>query len=427
MSDQLASLGIIPCEGYAAENISAAKPDLVIIGNVIRKENVEAQEVMRLGLAYLSMPQAIREFFLKEKTTLVIAGTHGKTTCSTMAAWLLESAGAQPGFLVGGIGKNLEKSAKLGAGKFFVVEGDEYDSSFFDKKAKFLHYHPQTLILNAVEFDHADIYKDLGQVMGAFAELLLLMAPTCRVVACWDDPNIRELLSKCPCPVFTFGLTSGAELRADSFEFGATTKFRILQKGKELGWVESPLPGKHNIKNTLAAFGALLNLGIPFADLAAALKEFQSVKKRQEILATIGERVIIDDFAHHPTAVYETLMALKEKYVGRKLWAIFEPRSNTTRRKVFQKDFVQAFKPADEIILAPLFHPEKIPEEERLHLEDLVDDLKKEGKKTRCCPIEQMISVLVEETGPQDILCFMSNGGFGGIHHKVIERLRQKK
>ncbi|MBI3541149.1 MAG: UDP-N-acetylmuramate:L-alanyl-gamma-D-glutamyl-meso-diaminopimelate ligase, partial [Deltaproteobacteria bacterium] len=337
--------------------------------------------------------------------------------------------GQSPGFLVGGILKNFGKSYQLGSGDYFVVEGDEYDSAFFDKKAKFLHYHPQILILNAVEFDHADIYKDLDAVMAAFSELIQKMAPSGLIVADGSNANVKKLLTQAPCRVMTFGLEEkvGVQnfeplLRATKIEFGEKTRFQFSHGDKELGVVTTPLAGRHNLKNLLGVIGVLLELGIPLTEINAALAEFQGVKRRQEELGTIDGVTVIDDFAHHPTAVRETLAALRSKYRGR-LWAIFEPRSNTTRRKVFEKDFATAFDDADEIIFAAPYLPEKIPQEERLEPVQVVEAMKKRGKKARYLPsVEEIVRVVLEEKKSGDVICIMSNGGFGGIHAKLLQK-----
>jgi UDP-N-acetylmuramate: L-alanyl-gamma-D-glutamyl-meso-diaminopimelate ligase len=371
------------------------------------------------------MPQAIAKFFLEDRFPIVVAGTHGKTTTASLLAWILERSGQAPGFFVGGILKNFGRSYQVGTGDTFVLEGDEYDTAFFDKGPKFLHYRPRMLVLNAVEFDHADIYKDLAHVMASFEKLVALLPRDGVVFADGDNANVRALVAKAPCRVVPFGLKAGASLAADEVAFGEKTRFRALRDGREIGRFESPLPGRHNLKNLLAAIGVALELGIAAADIQRALTEFESVKRRQEVLGVFRGVTLIDDFAHHPTAVTETLAALRGRYGTAKIWAVFEPRSNTTRRNVFQKDFAKAFESADEVVLAAPYLAEKIPEGERLHPEAIVADLKARGKKAFFLPsIDEIVALIARDARPGDVVCFMSNGGFGGIYEKVIRALK---
>ncbi len=425
MSDQLTALGIDVMIGYKPENLDAAKPDLVVVGNAISKDNAEVLEVQKRGLTLLSMPQAIAELFLENRFPLVIAGTHGKTTTASLLAWVLERSGQSPSFFVGGILKNFDRSYQLGLGDYFVLEGDEYDTAFFDKGPKFLHYRPRILILNAVEFDHADIYRNLDHVMESFTKLVALLPKDGVIFADGDNANVRKLVEKAPCRVVTFGLDAGASLAADEMAFGDKARFRAVRDHQEIGRFESPLSGRHNLKNLLAVMGVALELGVTVFDIQRALAEFESVKRRQEVLGTFRGVTLIDDFAHHPTAVAETLAALRGKYGKSKLWAIFEPRSNTTRRNIFQKDFAQAFDPADEIIFAAPYLAEKIPEGERLHPEEIVADLKARGKKAFFLPsVDDIVSLIARDTKAGDVVCFMSNGNFGGIYDKTIQALK---
>lgn len=430
MSDQLASLKINVLNGYTSKNLEKTRPDLVIVGNAVSKTNEEVLALQNLGLPRLSMPEAVEKIFLSDRFSIVVAGTHGKTTSSALLAWLLERTGQSPSFLVGGILKNFSSSYQLGSGDYFVIEGDEYDSAFFDKKPKFLHYRPRMLILNPVEYDHADIYKNLDEVMQAFSGLISLMPKEGLVLACSDSPNVKKLIAQAPCRVVTFGSKGAANLKAENIRFGEQTLFEVIQNGKALGTLASPLLGRHNVDNLLGVTGILLELGIPLKEINTALLEFQGVKRRQEVLATIRGITLIDDFAHHPTAVLETLKALRHRYPEGRLWAIFEPRSNTTRRKVLQKDFITAFEPADEIIFAAPYLPEKIPEEERLDPLQVIEDLKKHGKKARYFSsdshIDDIVDTVTREANAKDVLCFMSNGGFGGIYEKMMTQLKIK-
>lgn len=423
MSDQLADLKIPVFNGFKPSNLDEARPDLIIVGNAVSRTNEEVQVAQARKIPMLSMPESIEQHFLSDHFPLVVAGTHGKTTTSSLLAWVLERTGQSPSFLIGGILKNFGKSYQLGSGDYFVVEGDEYDSAFFDKKPKFLHYRPRMLILNPVEFDHADIYKNLEHVLQAFGELIQLMPRDGLILACGDSPNVRALVSKAPCRVITFGTETG-DLQAQQITYEEKTRFELFQNGKSIGKVASPLMGRHNASNLVGVIGLLLEIGIPLREIQSALDEFQGIKRRQEILATLRGITLIDDFAHHPTAVLETLQAIRERYHEGRLWAIFEPRSNTTRRKVFQKDFVQAFEPADEVVFAAPYLPEKIPESERLDPAQVITDLRHHGKKARYfASVDEIVDVVSKEALNQDIVCFMSNGGFGGIYEKMIQRL----
>jgi len=424
MSDQLAAMGIEVKMGYRADNVVSTSPDLVVVGNAISKNNEEVLAVQERNIPLLSMPQAISRFFLESRFPIVVAGTHGKTTTSSLLAWILERSGQSPGFFVGGILKNFDRSYQLGQGDYFVLEGDEYDTAFFDKGPKFLHYHPQMLILNAVEFDHADIYRNLEQVMESFEKLVAILPASGVIFADGDNANVRKLVAKAACRVVTFGLGSENELTATHIEFGETVRFRCLRKGQEAGRFETPLAGRHNLKNLLGVLGVLLDLGIASDEINRALAEFEGIKRRQEVLAVLNGVTLIDDFAHHPTAIKETLSAMRLKYGAKRIWAIFEPRSNTTRRNIFQKDFAAAFDDADQIIFASPYQPEKIPEAERLHPEEVVTDLQKRGKKARYIPdVDLIVDLVAKESRPGDVLCFMSNGGFGGIYQKVVRAL----
>lgn len=419
MSDQLAALGIEVKRGWHAENIALS--DKVIIGNAVSKDNPEVLEVQRLNLPTLSMPQAVSDLFLQDRFPIVIAGTHGKTTTCGLAAWILERTGQSPGFLIGGILKNFGRSYQLGTGNYFVVEGDEYDSAFFDKGPKFLHYKPQMLILNPVEFDHADIYRDLNHVLSAFEKLLTLLPKDGLLVANWDSEHVRRLCRQPPCPLLTVGLHPEAVLRAEHLTFQGGVAFDLVRSGKNLGRIRTPMIGRHNVQNLLAVLGITLELGIPLPEIQTALTEFQGIKRRQEVLKGTGGRILIEDFAHHPTAIRETLAAIRAAYPQGRLWALFEPRSNTARRRVFQKEFVQAFDSADEILLAPVYQPEKIQESERLDEHQLVQDLQKRRKKARRgASIDELVQIVTEESRPQDIICLMSNGSFGGIYQKIL-------
>ncbi len=431
MSDQLAAMGIDIRMGYLPENIEATKPDMVVVGNAISKNNPEVLEVQHRGLPLLSMAQALADFFITDRSSIVVAGTHGKTTTSGLLAWLLEDAGRSPGFFVGGILKNFEKSYQLGSGPEVILEGDEYDTAFFDKGPKFLHYRPHRLILNSVEFDHADIYRDLDHVMEAFGKLVALVPAEGLIVADGENENVLKLIRTARCRILTCGVDDGTfsttDYSARDVKYGPiSTEFTLISKDREIGKFESPMPGRHNLKNLIADIVVALDLGILPEKIQDSVKKFQGLKRRQEVLGIFRGVTLIDDFAHHPTAIRETLAALRARYDGRKLWAIFEPRSNTTRRNVFQKDFLKAFDGADEILFAAPFQPEKIPEADRLHPEDVVKGLQAAGRKARYVPeVDAITAVIAQEAREGDVICFMSNGGFGGIYQKTIDALER--
>lgn len=422
MSDLLKNLKIPVESGFDPRHLEPA-PDFAIIGNAVSKSNPEVQKILEKKIPYDSMPGALERFFLKEKLPIVVAGTHGKTTTAGLASWMLEQLGESPGFLVGGILKNWDRSFQLGSGRYFVVEGDEYDSAFFDKEAKFLHYHPEILILNPVEFDHADIYRDLPHLLSSFQKLLESMSPAARVIAHHQNENVKILRAFCRSEPITFGLHPEATIRAEGVHLETETRFQLIYRNKAQGEVVSPLWGRHNIENSLGVLTLLLEWGKPLPQILEALRNFQGMKRRQEVVSQ-SNRLILDDFAHHPTAIRETLRAVRDRFPSRRLWAIFEPRSNTTRRNVFQQEFPHSFDPADEVLMAPVYLPEKIPESERLQPELVVKELKKVGKKARLLNYSEILETLVSESREGDIFCFMSNGSFGGIIPEVIQRLQ---
>ncbi|MBI1909780.1 MAG: UDP-N-acetylmuramate:L-alanyl-gamma-D-glutamyl-meso-diaminopimelate ligase [Deltaproteobacteria bacterium] len=433
MSTQLESLGIPLYQGYRPENLSS-NLDLVIVGNAVSRTNPEVTALLEGGrlaqkkIPTLSMPQALFEFFLKEKTPLVVAGTHGKTTTASLLAWILNHAGRDAGFLIGGILKNFKKSYHLGGGPYFVVEGDEYDTAFFDKGPKFVHYAPQMVLLGPVEFDHADIYKDLNDVMGAFEKLIPVIPPNGFLVACADSPQTLKLASLFSGRKTTYGFSLQAEWRAEQITFTAEeANFQVVYRGKRLGSVRSPLAGRHNIQNLLGVIALTTNIGFCLEEINRALARFESVKRRQEVRGTVHDVIVVDDFAHHPTAIAETITAIRSRYPGHFLWALFEPRSNTSRRNIFQGEFVQSLAGADEVVIADLYQPEKIPAGERLDPQKLAGDITQGGTRARFIPaVPEIVSTVVREVVPPAVLLVMSNGGFGGIHSKLLETLKER-
>jgi UDP-N-acetylmuramate: L-alanyl-gamma-D-glutamyl-meso-diaminopimelate ligase len=425
MSEMLALWGIPIMKGFKAENLNE-KPDLVIVGNAVSKTNPEVEALLHSGIRYLSLPQALGEFFLEGKKSLVVAGTHGKTTTTSLPAWVLKDLGLDPSFLVGGIPKNFNASFRLGQGDYFVIEGDEYDTAFFDKGPKFWHYRPTQAIITGVEFDHADIYRDLEHLLQSFRRFVELLPSEGKLFLCGDSEPALGLRPFARCPIVTYGLKAGCQVCAQKIEFGPKgVQFELMHFEKSLGNFHSPLPGRHNLQNLLGVLGLTLNLGLSLEKLQKAVLSFEGVKRRQEIRGVEKGVTVIDDFAHHPTAVAETVEAIRKRYPGQKIWAIFEPRSNTSRRAVFQKDFAEALSLADEIVIAKVFMPEKVKDAPLLDEKQLVEDIRKRGKPVKGdLEVDQIVSEVMGHVKNGDVLLVMSNGGFGNIHQKLLERLK---
>jgi UDP-N-acetylmuramate: L-alanyl-gamma-D-glutamyl-meso-diaminopimelate ligase len=432
MSDFLAGLGIPLLQPFDARNLEPA-PDLVVVGNAISRGNVELEHILDRRIPFSSLPQLLREQFLRGKEVLVVAGTHGKTTTTSMLAWIFHSAGMQPSFLIGGIAENFGSSFHLGQGKHFILEGDEYDTAFFDKGPKFLHYFPDAIILTSVEFDHADIYKDLDAVETAFKRLVNLIPRRGRIIA-FDgmagevpkSPSLERCLQKAFCPVERYGVGKRAEWQITNLKLEAErTLWSVLNQGRLWADLEFPLAGEYNVWNATAAAALAASYGISIGEIAAALKTFKSVKRRLEVKAQVNGITIIDDFAHHPTAIAGTLNALRARYAGARLWAILEPRSNTLRRRVLQTDLARSLAVADEVIVAAVFRSDAVPENERLELPELAADIQKHGKRARLIEnADQIVETIAPEMRPGDIVAILSNGGFGGIYDKLPTRLR---
>jgi UDP-N-acetylmuramate: L-alanyl-gamma-D-glutamyl-meso-diaminopimelate ligase len=437
MSTLLASQGIAVKTPYDAAHLEPA-PDLIIVGNAISRGNPEAEAVLARGLPHLSMPQAIERFFLQDKIPLVVAGTHGKTTTAAMLAWVLESAGKDPGFFLGGIPKNFAGNFKLGEGKFFVLEGDEYDTAFFDKGPKFLHYRPRCVLLTSIEFDHADIYRDLEHVKESFRKLLRLIPSDGWLAANLDFPAVQELLSEYRGQLRTYAMQEKNRSRADFFgeilSDGELCSFCVLSREegeecchREVSW---NLPGRHNASNALGLIALASQLGLSWEEIRHGLLTFQGVRRRQDVLGEIGGITVIDDFAHHPTAVRETVEAIRRRYPARRLWAVFEPRSNSSKRDVFQEEYPQGFMAADLVLIADVFMPEKVKDGKILNVERIVEEINRTSgasKARHISGIDRMAAALVQEARSGDVLLFMSNGGFGGIQQKVLEDLTLKR
>jgi UDP-N-acetylmuramate: L-alanyl-gamma-D-glutamyl-meso-diaminopimelate ligase len=425
MSDFLSSLGIPIAQPFAAENLKPT-PDLVVVGNAISRGNVELEHVLDQRIPFCSMPQLLHDEFLRGKEVLVVAGTHGKTTTTSMLSWIFDYAGARPSFLIGGIAENFGRSFQLGEGKYFILEGDEYDTAFFDKGPKFLHYFPDSAILTSVEFDHADIYKDLDAVETSFKRLVNLVPRRGRIIAFDRGESVERCVTRAFCPVERYGSSDTASWRIADLRFEAErTTWAVLRDGKPWSDFEFSLAGEYNVWNATAAAALASNYGIEAGVIAEALKAFKSVKRRLEIKAEIDGITIIDDFAHHPTAIAVTLNALRSRYPGRRLWAVLEPRSNTLRRNVFQKDLANSLAIADEIVIANVFKSESIPESQRLDVAAVAKDIEHLGRRARVInDVAGIINVAAPEMRPGDVVAILSNGGFDGIYEKLPQRLQ---
>lgn len=424
MSTQLEKWGIQIQKGFSAENLNP-KPDLVIVGNAVSKTNPEVVALLDSGIEYISLPQALARFFLEGKKTLVAAGTHGKTTTTSLLSWVLYDCGLDPSFLVGGIPQNFDSSFRLGNGKYFAIEGDEYDTAFFDKGPKFWHYQPYQAILTGVEFDHADIYRDIEHLKSAFKKFAELIPADGALYYSGDNPIAVELSAFCQGRKISYGFDSRCEFRAEKIQFGSEgAQFDLYRNADCLGSFKSPLPGRHNLQNLLGVLGLMINLNVPLQKLQQAVLQFKSVKRRQEVRGVVNNITVMDDFAHHPTAIAETIDAIKSKYPGQKVWAIFEPRSNSSKRDIFQHDFPKALAHADEVLLAKVFMPEKVKEGKVLDVLQVAEDVKKAGVPTTAnLEVDEIVSFLKQKAKSGDVLLVMSNGGFGGIHQKLLDQL----
>ena len=426
MSDFLQAEGIRTMTGYAAENITS-DVDLVVVGNAISRGNPELETVLERKIRYCSLPEAIREQFLWGAQSVVLAGTHGKTTTTSLTGWLLTHGKLDPTVLVGGIALNLGEggsSYRVGAGRHFVIEGDEYDSAFFDKTAKFLKYLPDVAVINNIEFDHADIYKSIDEVRLAFRRLANLVPRNGLLLLGADSPDAAALQGSAVSPVETYGTGDGMDWQAGDIEHrDGQTHFQVRRKGQPFARFVSPLLGLHNVRNALAAIAVGTHAGLSPSQLAEGLRTFKGIKRRLETVGVNGGVTVLDDFAHHPTAVHETLAALRTGYPSRRVWAVFEPRSASSCRRVFQDDFARAFGAADEVVVAAVFRS-SLPESERLSAEQLVTDLQARGQRARyIADIDEIIATIVRERRAGDVVVLMSNGGFGGIHKKLLQAL----
>lgn len=419
MSTFLESKGITITQGYRPENIPAGA-DIIVIGNAMKRGNPEVEEVLNRKLYYLSMPETLKQFFLRGRHNLVVTGTHGKTTTTTLLAWILENAGFDPSWLIGGIPKNLPQGCVIRDSRHFVIEGDEYDTAFFDKRSKFVHYLPELVIVNNIEFDHADIFRDLDEIKLSFRRMLNIVPQNGIVLLNGDDPACIDAASTCLAPIVEVGFSENCANRIlnPAYEKDGSA-FTLFHTRFEL-----PMAGEFNVRNAAMAISAAHFYQVPLDVIQKAVATFEGVKRRQEIRGTVRGITIIDDFGHHPTAMKQTLAGLRKQYPGHKLWAVFEPRSNTTRRAVFQNTLPRAFDDADGVVMAKVARLDQIPEAERLHPEKVVADLQSAGKPAFYEPsVDDIIARLKPLVNEPDIIVVFSNGGFDGIHQRLIAEL----
>ena len=432
MSTFLESLGIPVAQPFAEANLDP-RPDLVVVGNALSRGNVELERLLDERIPFCSLPQILHDEFLVGKDVLVVAGTHGKTTTTSMLAWIFEAAGLQPSFLIGGIAENFGRSFGLGAGQHFILEGDEYDTAFFDKGPKFLHYFPDSVILTSVEFDHADIYKDLDAVETAFKRLVNLVPRRGQIVAFDSNDvssasqisSIDRCLQKAFCPVERYGASQHAAWKIENLKLAEEhTSWSVVRNGKPWADFQFPLGGEYNVWNATAAAALAANYEIPKEVIAQALASFLSVKRRLEVKAEVNGITIIDDFAHHPTAIEQTIRALRARYPQSRLWVVLEPRSNTMRRNVLQDALARSLALADQVVIAAIFKSEAIPEAERLDLNRVVAEIQKRGKQARIlADADAIVNAIAPDLRPHDVVAILSNGGFGGIYEKLPQRL----
>lgn len=419
MSTFLEERGVKLSEGYRPENIPASA-DLIVVGNAISRGNPELEAVLNRKLTYLSLPETLKLFFLRGKHNLVVTGTHGKTTTTSLLTWLLHEAGLDPAYLIGGIPKNLGQGCSLHDAKHTVIEGDEYDTAFFDKRSKFLHYLPELVIVNNIEFDHADIFDDLDAIKLSFRRLLNVVPSEGMVLINGDDPNCIDVSRDCRAELVEVGFSPNAARHIRDVKYHPDgTEFTLLDHT-----FRTPLVGEYNVRNCAMAISAAHFYGVPLETLAKGLASFSGIKRRQEVRGTVRGITVIDDFGHHPTAIRETLRGLRHQYPGRRLWALFEPRSNTTRRAVFQHDLPKALGEADGVILAQVARMEQLKAEDRLDPEKVVTEIADAGKPAFYEPdVDAIIARLEPLVKEGDVIAILSNGGFGGIHERLLKEL----
>jgi UDP-N-acetylmuramate: L-alanyl-gamma-D-glutamyl-meso-diaminopimelate ligase len=425
-STLLGSLCIPWNEGFREENLKPA-PDLAVIGNANSRGNPEVEYILDQKIPYCSMPQLIEDYFIPGHTSVVVSGTHGKTTTTAMLAWIFQVAGRRPNFLVGGVAPNFgERSYGLGGGEEFIIEGDEYDSAFFDKGPKFLHYHPDELIITSLEYDHADIYPDLASIELQFRRLVNLVPRRGRIVAWGESPQVKAATAKAFCPVETFGLTTDCDWYAgDILWQDDATEFRVAYRGSEVTRIRMPVAGRHNVLDALAAIALAYGRGVECEAIERAFATFQSVRRRMEIKGEANGILVVEDFAHHPTAIRLTLEAARTRWPGRRIWAAIEPRSNTMRRKVFQDALPESLAIADGVLIGPVNRAQLLSDEDRLSPDAIAESLRAHGRAAKAFPSAAAIAdYLAESANPGDLVMVMSNGSFDGLCLKLLEKLK---
>ena len=427
MSDYLSALGIEIMVGFNASNLDHS-PDLVVIGNVMRKEYEESQAVLERDLNYCSFPQILGMLFLAESRSIVFAGTHGKTTTTSITSWLADKAGLNPGYLIGGVVQGWERTARSGGGTHFIIEGDEYDTAFFDKGPKFLHYKANTAVITSVEFDHADIYRDLDHVKESFVKLVDQLPEDGLLIARWDHPNVRDVAKSAKCDVWRYGPNQDWDGRVESVDTNAgTMTFTVTRGQKSVGTFTTSLVGEHNLYNQVAAVASLIREGVTADQLQRGFNSFKGIKRRQQVRGEPGGVTVIDDFAHHPTAVSVTLDALRMRFGGRRSWAIFEPRSATSRSNIFQEAYMSAFNSADKVIIAAPGDQSRLSDEEKMDSEALAAGIRAQGvDAVHLDHVDDIVATVAANAMELDVVAVLSNGAFGGIHDKLIERLERR-
>lgn len=426
-STLLESLGIRWTNGFDAANLDPA-PDIVVIGNALSRGNPEVEAVLDNKIPYRSLPQTLEEFFLPGHDSLIVTGTHGKTTTTSMLSWILHHAGRHPNFLIGGVAENFGRSFGLGGGKEFVLEGDEYDSAFFDKGPKFLHYHPQEMILTSLEFDHADIYENLAAIELQFRRVVNLVPRRGRIVAWGESETVRGVVQKAFCPVETYGFTPGVDWLAGDMEIvDGETRFRVSRDGNEVARVKMSLAGRHNVLNAVAAIAIAHGRGVSGEAIASAMAEFRGVLRRLEVKGETSGVLVVDDFAHHPTAIRATIDAARHRWPGRKLWAVFEPRSNTMRRKVFESNLAASLATADAAVLGAVNRANLLSDSERMSPDRVLEAIRGAGRNAEGFDsAEEIAEYLAAESRPGDLILVMSNGSFDGLCAKLLGKLQQR-
>jgi len=426
-STLLDSLGIRWTNGFNAANLDPA-PDIVVLGNALSRGNPEVEAVLDNQIPYRSLPQTLEEFFLPGHDSLVVTGTHGKTTTTSMLSWILHHAGRRPNFLIGGVAENFGRSFGLGGGDEFVLEGDEYDSAFFDKAPKFLHYHPREVIITSLEFDHADIYENLAAIELQFRRMVNLVPRRGRIVA-WDESEkVRGVVQNAFCPVETYGFTPGVDWLAGDLEIAdGETRFRVSRQGSEVARISMSLAGRHNVLNAVAAIAIAHGRGVSGDAIADAMAEFRGVLRRLEVKGESSGVLVVDDFAHHPTAIRVTIDAARHRWPGRRLWAVFEPRSNTMRRRVFETDLAESLAAADTAVLGAVNRANLLSDEERMSPSRVLEAVRKAGRKAEGFDsAEEIAEYLAAETRPGDLVLIMSNGSFDGLCGKLLGKLQER-